>query len=46
MRRRGEFDGYDALVADAVRLPEVLLAVKRRFDPDTEIFAEAIRDTP
>ena len=46
MRRRGEFDGYDAFVADAVRLPEVLLAVKRRFDPDAEIFAEAIRDTP
>jgi len=46
MRRRGEFDGYDAFVADANRLPAALLAVKRRFDPDAETFAETIRDTP
>lgn len=46
MRRRGEFDGYESVVDDAKRLPEALLAVKRRFDPDAEAFAEAIRDTP
>jgi fructoselysine-6-phosphate deglycase len=46
MRRRGEFDGYDALVADAKHLPDALLAVKRRFDPEAEAFAGSIRDTP
>ncbi len=46
MRRRGEFAGHDAFVADAKRLPEALLEVKRRFDADAEAFAEAIKDTP
>ena len=46
MRRRGEFDGYASFAADAKRLPEALLAVKRRFDPEAEAFAERIKDTP
>ena len=46
MRHRGEFDGYASFVADAKRLPEALLAVKRRFDPEAEAFAERIKDTP
>lgn len=45
MRQRGEFDGYASFAADATQLPEALLAVKRRFDPEAEAFAEAIRDT-
>ena len=46
MRRRGEFDGYDAFVADAGRLPRALLEVKRRFDGAAEAFARSIKDTP
>ncbi|MCB1499945.1 MAG: SIS domain-containing protein [Bauldia sp.] len=46
MRHRGEFEGYASFVADAQRLPEALLAVKRRFDPEAEDFAERIKDTP
>lgn len=46
MGRRGEFDGYDGFAAEAKRLPEALLAVKRRFDAEAEAFAEAIKDTP
>ncbi len=46
MCHRGEFDGYASFVADARRLPEALLAVKRRFDPEAEAFAERIKDMP
>jgi fructoselysine-6-phosphate deglycase len=46
MRHRGEFEGYASFAADAHRLPEALLAVKRRFDPAAEAFAERIKDTP
>jgi fructoselysine-6-phosphate deglycase len=44
MRHRGEFDGTDAFLADAARLPEALLAAKRAFDPEAEALAERIRD--
>lgn len=44
MRRRGEFDDYASFVADARRLPEALLAAKRRFDPEAEALAERIKD--
>ena len=46
MRLRREFDGYASVVAEARRLPEALLAVKRRFDPEAEAFAERVKDTP
>jgi fructoselysine-6-phosphate deglycase len=46
LRRRGEFDGYSSIVADAKRLPEALLAVKRRFDARADAFAESITATP
>jgi fructoselysine-6-phosphate deglycase len=46
MRRLGEFGGFGAFAADAGRLPEALLAVKRRFDAEAEAFAEKIRETP
>lgn len=46
MRHRDEFDGYASFIGDAKHLPQALLATKRRFDPEAETFAEAIRDTP
>jgi len=46
VRRRGEFGGYGAFAADAGRLPEALLQVKRRVDAAAEAFAESIRETP
>jgi len=46
MRHRGEFGGYDAFVADAARLPALLLDIKRGFDDTAEAFAESIKDTP
>lgn len=45
MRHRGEFDAHASFADDAKRLPESLLAVKRRFDKEAEAFAERIRDT-
>ncbi len=46
MARRGEFDGFAAFAAEAKQLPEALVAVKERFEPEAEAFAERIRDEP
>lgn len=44
MRHRGEFDGYETFRAEVARLPEALLAIKKRFDPEAAAVAERIRD--
>jgi fructoselysine-6-phosphate deglycase len=46
LRRRGEFDGGEAVVAQLQRLPALLLAVKRVFEAQAERFAEQIRNVP
>jgi len=46
MKRRGECDAYDALVADIAKLPKLLLEVKRAYEPKAVAFAKAIKDSP
>jgi fructoselysine-6-phosphate deglycase len=46
LRQRGELDGSEAVVAQLQRLPALLLAVKRAFEPRAEQFAEQIRHVP
>ncbi|MCB1486107.1 MAG: SIS domain-containing protein [Bauldia sp.] len=46
MARRGEAGGFASFAAEAKRLPEALVAVKERFEPEAEAFAETIRDEP
>lgn len=41
---RGEFDGYDEVVAELQKLPELLVEVKRSFEPRAAAFAEEIKD--
>lgn len=41
---RGEYDGYDQTVAELQTLPELLLEVKRTFEPRAEAFAAEIKD--
>lgn len=44
MKARGEIDAgdYDRLLSELTRLPELLLAVKRGFEPEAEAFAAKI----
>lgn len=44
MHARGEFEGYDATVADLKKLPELLVDVKQAFEPQAEQFALDIKD--
>ncbi|WP_206477236.1 SIS domain-containing protein [Microbacterium sp. KRD172] len=44
MDLRGEYDGYDEIVAEIQKLPELLVEVKRAFEPRAEAFALEIKD--
>lgn len=44
MDLRGEYDGYDDVVAELQTLPELLVEVKREFEPRAESFALEIKD--
>jgi fructoselysine-6-phosphate deglycase len=42
MKYRGELDNHDALVAELSRMPELLLEVKRAYEPKAEAFAKIL----
>lgn len=42
MKARNEIDNYEELVSELKRLPELLLEVKRAFEPKAEAFAACI----
>lgn len=44
MDARGEYEGYDQTVAELQTLPELLIEVKRTFEPRAESFATEIKD--
>ncbi|MBG9885044.1 sugar isomerase, partial [Bacillus toyonensis] len=44
MDLRGEYEGYDEVVAELQTLPELLVEVKRAFEPRAEAFAAEIKD--
>ncbi|WP_431779584.1 SIS domain-containing protein [Microbacterium aurantiacum] len=44
MDLRGEYDGYDEVVTELQRLPELLVEVKREFEPRAAAFAQEIKD--
>lgn len=44
MDLRGEYDAYDEVVAELQKLPELLVEVKRAFEPRAEAFALEIKD--
>lgn len=44
MDLRGEYDGYDDVVAELQRLPELLVGVKGQFEARAEQFADEIKD--
>lgn len=44
MDLRGEIDDYEAVVAELQKLPELLVEVKREFEPRAAAFAEEIED--
>lgn len=44
MSLRGEYDGYDETVAEIQTLPELLVEVKRTFEPRAESFAAEIKE--
>ncbi|MDQ1620915.1 MAG: fructoselysine-6-phosphate deglycase [Actinomycetota bacterium] len=46
MQQRGELGHYAELVAELERLPDLLLEVKRGFEPRAEQLAEQIKDEP
>lgn len=46
MKHRGEFDGYEATIAELKTLPALLLEVKRGFEAEAEDFARFIADQP
>jgi fructoselysine-6-phosphate deglycase len=46
LRARGELADYDAIVDELRLLPELLLDVKRAFEPRAEELAEAFQDEP
>ncbi|MBS1678945.1 MAG: SIS domain-containing protein [Actinobacteria bacterium] len=46
MRARGRFERYDETVAQLTKLPELLVEVKRAFEPRAAALAEAFRDEP
>jgi len=41
---RGEIDDYDQIVAELQKLPELLVEVKREFEPRAESFAKEVKD--
>lgn len=41
---RGEYDAYDEVIAELERLPELLVEVKREFEPRAATFALEIKD--
>jgi fructoselysine-6-phosphate deglycase len=41
---RGEYEGYDEVVAELKKLPELLVELKRDFEPRAAAFAEEIKD--
>jgi len=46
MKHRGEIDDYDTTVQELVRLPDLLLEVKRSYEAEAERVAETIKDEP
>lgn len=45
MKQCGEITNYDALVGEIGRLPDLLLGVKKSFEPQAEAFARKIADS-
>ncbi len=46
MKHRGEIANYDQIVAEMKTLPDLLLEVKRAYEPKAEAFARILADNP